>query len=149
MTEHPTIHEPQRACKKLNISMFDMVHYQVETTGQDIKCKDADAFCGTPDAPCGSSKREQLALYFAPLGCCQKPGADPGKKCAGGSPRQCEEVKANGLTFQCSMIGTQSEDSIDVLLLHGFPEYNKYWDPLLDHWEKSSSKIHAVCSFVR
>ena len=59
-------------------------------------------------------------------------------------------MQANGLTFQCNTIGTKSDDSIDVLLLHGFPEYNKYWDPLLDYWEADkSSKIHAVRLFIR
>ena len=77
------------------------------------------------------------------------PKRDPKKVCSGGSARECEEVRANGMTFQCSKVGTKSADSIDVLLLHGFPEYNKYWDPLLAHWESDkSSKIHAVRSLV-
>lgn len=115
------------------------------TSGQaaTTTCKDTETYCIANPQVCGTD-RNAVGAHFSSLGCCTQPGSDPGKRCAGGSTRQCENVEANGLTFQCSMIGTQSADSIDVLLLHGFPEYNKYWDPLLEHWESSSSNIHAV-----
>jgi len=64
----------------------------------------------------------------------------------------CVEVTTPGnLTFQCRVAGP--EDGTPVLLLHGFPEFSIYWQPLLEYWadenRSDTNSLRAVACDLR
>jgi pimeloyl-ACP methyl ester carboxylesterase len=63
---------------------------------------------------------------------------------------RCEELQANGFTFQCRMSGPPlSEGSTPVVLLHGFPEFSVFWLPLMQKWVDDGESIRAVACDLR
>eukprot|EP00732_Lithocolla_globosa_P005549 Lithocolla_globosa_v1_NODE_5822_length_1179_cov_10.943060.p1 type:complete len:345 gc:universal NODE_5822_length_1179_cov_10.943060:52-1086(+) len=46
---------------------------------------------------------------------------------------ECEEVSANGLTFDCRIKGSPEAKQL-VLLLHGWPEWSRHWVTLQEFW---------------
>ena len=60
----------------------------------------------------------------------------------------CAEVAANGLTFNCRQLTTTGADK-QVLFLHGFPEFSRYWIPLMKHWKSTGAKIDATACDLR
>lgn len=84
---------------------------------------------------------------------------------AGSAARRprCSHVEANGFKFQCRFVGPGKDDvdgsrdpSIDVLLLHGFPEWSHHWIPVMEHWSGAAfagnqalARIRAVACDLR
>ena len=66
---------------------------------------------------------------------------------AGTAAVPCQEVAANGLTFNCRVAGPPA--GTPVLLLHGFPEFSRFWLPLLEHWAATQAPLRAVACDLR
>lgn len=51
-----------------------------------------------------------------------------------------EYLAANGLNFTCTVLKYDAKDAgapvKKVMLLHGFPMFRVWWQPLLEHWDK-------------
>lgn len=73
-----------------------------------------------------------------------------------------EYLLANELNFTCTVLRTSTATALNkqlagkkeqVMLLHGFPMYRTWWDPLLEYWDSSSSSfdeaVHAVACDLR
>lgn len=72
-----------------------------------------------------------------------------------------EYLAANGLNFTCTALKHTSQDpdapTKHIMLLHGFPMFRVWWDPLLSYWEsilqngelKSPLSVHAVACDLR
>eukprot|EP00747_Dinoflagellata_sp_TGD_P121998 gnl/TRDRNA2_/TRDRNA2_173529_c1_seq1.p1 gnl/TRDRNA2_/TRDRNA2_173529_c1~~gnl/TRDRNA2_/TRDRNA2_173529_c1_seq1.p1 ORF type:complete len:403 (-),score=45.52 gnl/TRDRNA2_/TRDRNA2_173529_c1_seq1:25-1233(-) len=60
----------------------------------------------------------------------------------------CSELTAaSGLTFNCRMSGPV--DGLGVILLHGFPEWSRFWIPLMEYWVESYRPYRAVACDLR
>ena len=50
-----------------------------------------------------------------------------------------EYLSANGLNFTCTVLDHQSDNpnapSKDIMMLHGFPMFRVWWQPLLQYWD--------------
>jgi len=64
----------------------------------------------------------------------------------------CFELDANDLTFHCRRVQPvhlSSDDAINVLLLHGFPEWSHHWVPLMQYWSDEQIAVDAVACDLR
>lgn len=60
---------------------------------------------------------------------------------------KCQDVSANGLTFHCRVSGPSN--GMGVILLHGFPEWSKFFIPLMRDWIKTQKPLRAVACDLR
>ena len=69
-----------------------------------------------------------------------------------------EYLSANGLNFTCTVLDhtvENAEVSKDIMLLHGFPMFRVWWDPLLNFWNEKlkasdgSTSVRAVACDLR
>eukprot|EP00931_Biecheleriopsis_adriatica_P104456 TRINITY_DN79130_c0_g1_i1.p1 TRINITY_DN79130_c0_g1~~TRINITY_DN79130_c0_g1_i1.p1 ORF type:complete len:367 (+),score=41.35 TRINITY_DN79130_c0_g1_i1:124-1101(+) len=57
------------------------------------------------------------------------------------------KVQANNLTFDCNITGPT--DGTPVMLLHGWPNFGRWWIPLTSYWLSSNTGIRAVACDLR
>ena len=61
----------------------------------------------------------------------------------------CFELDANQLTFHCRRVNQDSTNPVQVLLLHGFPEWSHHWVPIMEYWNNNKFAIDAVACDLR
>lgn len=72
-----------------------------------------------------------------------------------------EYLSANGLNFTCTVLdhisASEDAETKKIMLLHGFPMFRVWWDPLLNMWneqlaaagDSSNLSVHAVACDLR
>merc|ERR1719229_340343 len=61
----------------------------------------------------------------------------------------CFDLNANGLTFHCRRVESNSNNAAQVILLHGFPEWSHHFVPLMEYWSNNQVNIDAVACDLR
>lgn len=73
-------------------------------------------------------------------------------ECPDAPSLDCDTIVANGMEFSCRFTGGREARAapINAVLLHGFPEFSRWWIPLMEHWQRElGADMRAVACDLR